>query len=212
MVAARETRQSLIAEQFVSARPGYEDVYLGDVFKLSNEKLGKHEIEPEVFSISKHDGIVLSSDYFDHRIASKDLDGYKILEPADWAYSTIHIDEGSIARNNTALSGVVSPMYTTMKWSTSDCDPGFFEVLLRSDVALNLYGNSAQGSVKRRKSLSFQRFAGLKFSVPKLSAQIELLEKVSMLDRSIEALALQLKTIHSLELSIMSEVFDVDAI
>ena len=78
---------------------GWCDVPLGDLFAQTSTRAREVE-EPPVFSITKYDGVVLAADYFDKRIASDSIANYKVLEPEDWAYSTIHIDEGSIARNN----------------------------------------------------------------------------------------------------------------
>lgn len=164
-------------------REGWVRVALGDVFELDNAKLGEHLEEPQVFSLSKYDGVVLASEYFDKRIASANLDGYKTLQPGEWAYSTIHVDEGSIARNNHGTVGVLSPMYTTMRWTGDEHDPQYFEVLLRSPAMLAAYRDNAQGSVNRRRSLPFRTFATLQVEVPPLEQQ----ERVVDLLRSADA-------------------------
>ena len=96
---------------------------------------------------------MLSDEYFDKRIASANLDAYKPILQDGWAYSTIHIDEGSIARNTLGCPGVISPMYTTMRWISEDDEPTFFELLLRSPQMLAKYRDNAQGSINRRRIL-----------------------------------------------------------
>jgi type I restriction enzyme S subunit len=169
-------------------RDGWTESTLGSVFQLSNRKLGKTQEEPEIFAISKYEGVVLARDYFDRRIASQSLDGYKVIGPNDWVYSTIHIDEGSIAVNHFPFAGVVSPMYTSMIWNSSQHDSRFFEYLLKSDEALIRYQENAQGSVNRRRSLSWKAFSDLTFLVPPLDEQRRIVDLVSSVDAYINAL------------------------
>lgn len=163
----------------------WKTIMLGDVLEVSNARLGEHSEEPPVFAISKYEGVVLSTDYHDRRVASDKLNTYKVLEPADWAYSTIHIDEGSIARNNHEFRGVVSPMYTIMTWKTPEHEPRYFEYLLRSPKMLGVYADMAQGSIDRRRSLSWKSFASIPVSVPSLDDQRRIVDLLSTLDVAI---------------------------
>lgn len=161
---------------------GWRQVCLGEVLSLDNKKLGFHTAEPEVLSLSKHDGFVPAVDYHDRRIASASLDGYKVIEPNGWAYSTIHIDEGSIARNTLGVAGVISPMYTTLDWVSEEHDPAFFAYLLRSDALINIYRTHAQGSINRRRSLSYKAFAAIGVCVPPLAVQRRIVDMMEHLD------------------------------
>ena len=164
---------------------------LGQVFEICNAKLGNHEVEPRVLSLSKYDGFVPSDEYFDKRIASANLDGYKIVHSGEWAYSTIHIDEGSIARNTLGHVGVISPMYTTMRWISTCHDPGYFELMLRSPDMVNRYQNAAQGTVNRRRSLPFSTFVGMSVRVPPLPVQRRIVDLMAHLDNQIARLRLE---------------------
>jgi hypothetical protein len=166
-------------------REGWRQVRLGEVFELSNTKLGPHAVEPQILSLSKYDGFVHADKLFDKRIASASLDGYKTVAPDEWAFSTIHIDEGSIARNHLGVVGAISPMYTTLRWVASEHHPGFFELLLRSPGLLRLYAENAQGSINRRRSLPFGRFADLVVEVPPLAVQRRIVDLIGVLDSEI---------------------------
>jgi type I restriction enzyme S subunit len=187
-------------------RDGWSEVTLGAVFQLSNRKLGKHKTEPEIFAISKYDGVVLAQEYFEKRIASKSLDGYKVIGPSDWVYSTIHIDEGSIAVNHFPFEGVVSPMYTSMNWSSGQHDASFFEYLLKSDGALIRYQENAQGTVNRRRSLSWKAFSDLVFAVPPLKEQKRIVDVVSSVDAYIDALQQQADTARTARNAVLHEL------
>lgn len=168
-------------------REGWHDVRLQDVFQIDNAKLGAHNAEPTVLSISKHDGVLPAAEYFDKRVASASLDGYKILPPEGWAYSTIHIDEGSIARNTLGHAGVVSPMYTTLRWTGENHSARLFEWLLRQDSMLETYRANAQGSINRRRSLPWERFSAITVQLPSLPEQNRIVDLIDAVDNAIEA-------------------------
>lgn len=167
-------------------REGWCEVPLGDVFALTSTRAGE-VADPPVFSVTKYNGVVLAADYFDKRIASESIANYKVLEPEDWAYSTIHIDEGSIARNNLGLRGVVSPMYTTMRFSAPEHDPRYYELLLRTGHMLARYKDVQQGSINRRRSLPWKVFCGIKVTVPALREQRRIVDMIGALDETIAA-------------------------
>jgi type I restriction enzyme S subunit len=175
-------------------REGWDEIELGSVFRVKNLRLGVHSEEPPVFAVSKYDGIVLASEYFDKRIASAKLDQYKVVAPTDWVYSTIHIDEGSITRNASSETGVVSPMYTTMTFDSRIHEPRYFELLLRSPRAISKYSEHAQGTVNRRRSLSFKAFSAISFMVPPLVEQRRIVDLIESVDNYITALETRAET------------------
>lgn len=167
-------------------REGWCVVPLGDVFAPTSTR-AREVAEPPVFSVTKYDGVVLAADYFDKRIASESIANYKVLEPEDWAYSTIHIDEGSIARNNLGLRGAVSPMYTTMRFAASEHDPRYYELLLRTGQMLARFKDVQQGSVNRRRSLPWKVFCGIEVTVPTLRKQRRIVDMIGAVDETIAA-------------------------
>ena len=189
-------------------REGWTETTLGSVFQLSNRKLGKLQEEPEIFAISKYEGVVLARDYFDRRIASQSLDGYKVIGPNDWVYSTIHIDEGSIAVNHFPFAGVVSPMYTSMIWDSLQHDSRFFEYLLKSDEALIRYQENAQGTVNRRRSLSWKTFSDLIFLVPPVAEQKRIVDVVSSVDTYIDSLQQQVDAARTARNAVLHELLE----
>lgn len=169
-------------------RDSWREIRLGELFEPTNNRLGEHREEPQVLSVTKYAGVVRAEDYFGKRVASANLDTYKVLGPDDWAYSTIHIDEGSIARNRLGTTGVVSPMYTTMRVkSTVTLLPEFCELVLRSQTMLNTFQRRQQGSINRRRSLPWSVFAEIEVPLPPLDEQRRIADLVGALETAIEA-------------------------
>jgi type I restriction enzyme S subunit len=186
-------------------RDGWQHVSLGDVFTLDNRRIGAHATEPRILSLSKYDGVVLASDYFDRRVASASLDGYKVLPVGSWAYSTIHIDEGSIARNHLA-DGVLSPMYTTLRWYSDQNEAAYFELLLRSPWMLDEYRSRAKGTVNRRRSLAFDAFSRIEVAVPPIDQQRRIVDLVE----AIESLRLHAEEQRSRALEFRDAVIEME--
>lgn len=161
---------------------------LGELFERDNRRLGAHDREPAILSLSKHEGFVHASDYFGKRIASEQLDGYKVVDPGGWAYSTIHIEEGSIACNATGVTGAISPMYTTMSWASDSDDPRYVEELLKQPSMLAIYRSRSRGTVNRRMSLNWDAFASIEVDLPSLDVQHRVVDITRALDASIASL------------------------
>ena len=168
-------------------REGWRTAKLRDLFAPSNARLGAHSAEPAVFSVSKYDGVIPAEDFFGKRVASADLSTYKLLPDQAWVYSTIHIDEGSIARNNLEADGVVSPMYTVMNWTSRLDDPRYVEHLLRSREMLATYADNAQGSINRRRSLAWKSFSQIEVKLPPLAEQQRIVDLIAAVDDATEA-------------------------
>jgi len=132
-----------------------------------------------VLSVTKHEGFVESLQYFRKRVFSRDTSDYKVVQRGEFAYSAIHLDEGAIALLGTHEAGLISPMYKVfrMKVPAEEVDPVFLLLVLKSQSLIERYKNLGKGSVKRRKSISFEKFASIRIPRPPSDAQKELAAK-----------------------------------
>lgn len=115
--------------------------------------------------------MVPSSEYFKKQVHSRDVEGYKIVARGQFAYATIHLDEGSIGVLNTADSCIISPMYTVFEVDSNRVHAPYFLRLLKSPWALSQYSLMGSGSVHRRRSISFEALARLEVKLPTLPEQ-----------------------------------------
>lgn len=150
-------------------------VELGELVKKTSETKGDSDIP--VFSVTKHSGFV--SDYFKKNVHSKDQSKYKVVNEGEFAYATIHLDEGSIGI--APEKAAVSPMYTTFRIASPDVDPQFLLRFLKSNVALSQYAILGTGSIERRKNINFEAFSRLTVPLPPLAEQQRIAE---ILDQS----------------------------
>lgn len=142
-------------------------VRLGDVATASGSKAGAAEYP--VYSVTKHRGFVPSENYFKKRVYSADTAKYKVVRSGEFAYATIHLDEGSIGI--APEDCVVSPMYTVFSVDSEKVIPEYLLYFMKSNQALREYGSMGNGSAHRRRSIPFKVLSNLEVPLPSLDEQ-----------------------------------------
>lgn len=145
-----------------------------------------------VYSVTKHSGFVPSLEYFKKQVFSKDISKYKVVEKGEFAYATIHLDEGSVGV--APERALISPMYTVFKIDPNQVDSRYLLAFLKSQRALHFYALVGQGAVHRRKSISLKALGHLEVPLPPLDEQHRI---AAILDRSARHLS---ATSHSSQL------------
>jgi type I restriction enzyme S subunit len=78
-------------------------------------------------------------------------------------------------------------MYTILRWTNEDHDPRYFEHLLRSPEMLATYGDMAQGSINRRRSLPWKSFSSISVQVPSIDEQRRIVDLIGAVNGAINA-------------------------
>lgn len=143
-------------------------VPLGVLVHPAGRKAGDDSGHP-VYSVTKHSGFVPSLEYFRKQVFSRDVNGYKLVEPGDFAYATIHLDEGSIGI--APEQALISPMYTVFRADETRVDPAYLIRYLKSPRALAYYGQVGKGAIHRRKAISLDALGSLPTPLPPLKEQ-----------------------------------------
>lgn len=165
-------------------------VPIGTLAQERDELLRDRE-PPMVMAVTKSEGMIPSKEYFQGRqIFSRDLGRYKLVRRNDFAYSTIHIDEGAIAVLRDIDEAIISPMYTVFELS-SKVNVDYFWYLLKSPAMVRVYGRLGQGSINRRKSVPFGTLAEIQVPLPSLQEQ----KKIAAILRSIDETIVQTQTV-----------------
>ncbi|EDQ31787.1 Restriction endonuclease S subunit [Hoeflea phototrophica DFL-43] len=143
--------------------------------------------EIPVLSVTKYDGFVPSEEYFKKKVFSADTENYKIVRRGQFAYATIHLDEGSIDRLTRFDVGLISPMYTVFEIDERQADPDFILRLFKFYAMNGQFDALGNGGVNRRKSISFSTLGKLSIPLPPLHEQRRIAEILSSVDEAIAA-------------------------
>lgn len=194
-------------------------VKLGEVAEQTNRRVG--ELDVPIYSVTKYDGFVPSSEYFKKRVFSMDIRKYKLCTAGDFAYATIHLDEGSIGISPVKCG--ISPMYTTFRLNSLNISPDYLLRYLKSSRALTQYLTLGSGSAERRKSIKFTDLRKMEIPFPPLGEQkriAEILGKTTGAISSVQKQIEQAKKLRSsivgmaskmaVELRAISEYFDIN--
>ncbi|MBS1140357.1 MAG: type restriction modification enzyme, subunit [Proteobacteria bacterium] len=149
---------------------GRRNVLLGKVAKAVSVRASTDCTDP-VYSVTKHAGMVPSSEYFKKQVFSRDIEGYKVVRRGQFAYATIHLDEGSIGLLDTVDRAVVSPMYTVFETDSAQVYGPYLLRLLKSERALSRYQTMGNGSVHRRRAIPFETLEKLEIALPDVEEQ-----------------------------------------
>lgn len=155
-------------------------VRLGDVAQEVSVKATAGHVLP-VYSVTKHVGFVPSLEFFKKQVFSRDTARYKLVRRDQFAYATIHLDEGSLGLLTSAEAVLISPMYTVFEVDTARVYPPYLYRALKSPKMMSAYSRLGKGSVHRRKAISFERLADLSINLPSFPEQRRIAE---ILDRA----------------------------
>lgn len=150
---------------------GWRSLAIGKFARALSERNNDRSSIP-VLSVTKHRGFVRSSEYFIKSVHSQNTSQYKVVRKGQFAYATIHLDEGSIDFLRDHEVGLISPMYTVFQIDASEVDGEFLFRGLKRLALRGQFDAYSNGGVNRRKSISFKDLATYKYSLPPLPEQL----------------------------------------
>lgn len=139
----------------------YEIRQLREVTTNNRNKIGQTK-EYKVLSAVNTGNLVLSDDYFDKQVYSKDIGKYLNVNKNDFAYNPARINIGSIGLNTFDFNCCVSPVYVTFSVDKDYID--FFDFYFKSKRFNAEVTLKASGSV--RQALNYNDFGMIEIPYP----------------------------------------------
>jgi type I restriction enzyme S subunit len=152
---------------------------------VEEKNIRNNGLSEAVLSVSNSKGFIPQDEQFDHVVASKDKNKYKIVNRGEFAYNPSRVNVGSIDLLTTLDIGILSPMYVVFKCN-SDLNNRYLYHFLKSDLFLQLIPKYTQGSV--RDSLSFDGLCSMKLYIPTLEEQLVYAQALDSIDDYIKKL------------------------
>jgi type I restriction enzyme, S subunit len=177
-------------------------ISLGELIFEPSQKLKKVE-KLSVWSVTKIQGFVNSSDFFSHQIHSINLEKYKVINPLDIAFNPSRINVGSVAINTSDDQGLVSPIYVVVKCNEK-IRPFFLFYFLKSELGLNKIKNFLEGSV--RQSLKFKNLSRIEIWLPSREEQDKIISNLINLDNLINSYEKILDSTKNLKHGLMQQI------
>jgi type I restriction enzyme, S subunit len=188
------------------APKGWQEIRIGKIAREISVR-NRDATNIPVLSVTKHNGFVRSSEYFSRSVHSEDTSNYKIVRKGQFAYATIHLDEGSIALLRDFDRGLISPMYTVFEiYSDRVCSDYLFRCLKRFALS-GRFDPYSNGGVNRRKSISFSDLKAFLFALPPLAEQRAIAEVLGAVEEAIAKQETIIYSIADVKLAVMRELF-----
>jgi type I restriction enzyme, S subunit len=183
---------------------GWKIERLGEFCTQNTVRAGDKHYTP--MSVSKVLGIVPQSEKFKKRVASANIQNYKVIRLNDFAYDPMLLWDGSINRNNRLLIGVVSPAYVVFSIDPTLASSDFLLHLFKSSLTKNFYISISKGTNTRRQKADFADFKNGEFLIPPLPEQKKIASILTSVDEVIENTQKQIDKLQDLKKATMNEL------
>ena len=134
--------------------------------------------EEELLTVSQYTGVTPRSQKNVNMFEAESLEGYKICKVGDIAANTMWLWAGAIGVSE--YEGVISPSYNLYRQSGENYNSKYLDYLLRCTPLVQCYESMSTGIRASRLRLYPQQFLSIKFPVPPMAEQVEI---VAYLDK-----------------------------
>ena len=212
LLATARTQKRALMQSLLTGRrrfPEFEgqdwtEVRIGKVASEVSER-NKEDGDITVISCTKTIGFVNSLDYFNKKVFSDDLTGYKIIRRDQIGYPSNHIEEGSIGIQNLYDIALVSPIYTVFEPSSA-IDPMFLFRVLKTDKYRQIFAAATNASVDRRGSLRWKAFSLIKVPLLSMAEQRRINEALGAADQEVADYVSQIEKLRSEKKALMQQL------
>jgi type I restriction enzyme S subunit len=185
----------------------WQVVRLGDEL-IEQKQKNRNEQSLPVYTISNVYGFILSDEFFEKQVYSRNLTNYKIVEKGDFAYNPYRVNVGSLALFRGDNPGLVSPAYTVFRVRSSDrLDPDFLLMLFKSSSLRSEIDRVAMSRGSVRRSLAYKDLSDFHIPLPPLPEQRAIAHVLRTVQRAKEATERVIQATQELKKSLMRYLF-----
>ncbi|MGB8952288.1 MAG: restriction endonuclease subunit S [Candidatus Aminicenantales bacterium] len=184
---------------------GWTHIKLGEYLtELSERNRRSDNNDMPVLSVTNKPGFVVSEEFFDRKVFSRDLSNYKVICEGQFAYNPSRVNVGSIARLKEFEKGLLSPMYVVFE-AKEALDSSYLDYWISSQRFSNLVKAGTQGSV--RDSLNFSSLSEFSFNLPPEIEQKKIVSILTCVDSVIDKTQDIINLTQTVKKGLMQELF-----
>lgn len=222
----RNIKQSLLNQMFVNVnRGGYAPLIrfngynnkwimltLNDISERITRKNTNNESSLPL-TVSAQYGLINQNDFFNSRIASKDVSGYYLIKNGEFAYNKSSSDGypfGAVKRLDRYKLGVLSTLYIIFALNKDKIDSDFLSIFFETDKWYEHISQRAAEGARNHGllNISSEDFLDLKILTPKSKNEQNLIAGyVSALDRLVEGTSSKLTKLRTMKQSLLQKMF-----
>lgn len=222
----RNIKQSLLNQMFVNVnRGGYAPLIrfngynnkwimltLNDISERITRKNTNNESSLPL-TVSAQYGLINQNDFFNSRIASKDVSGYYLIKNGEFAYNKSSSDGypfGAVKRLDRYKMGVLSTLYIIFALNKDKIDSDFLSIFFETDKWYEHISQRAAEGARNHGllNISSEDFLDLKILTPKFKNEQNLIAGyVSALDRLVEGTSSKLTKLRTMKQSLLQKMF-----
>lgn len=221
----RNIKQSLLNQMFINVNrgctplirfKGFEDewsvVALNDISERITRKNTNNESSLPL-TISAQYGLINQNDFFNSRIASKDVSGYYLIKKGEFAYNKSTSDGypvGAVKRLNKYEMGVLSTLYIIFALKKEKLNSDFLSAFFETGKwHEHIYQCASEGARNHGLlNISSDDFLKLKILAPKAKNEQALIsEFVMLMDRLVNESTDKLSKFRSMNHSLLQKMF-----
>lgn len=140
----------------------------------------------ELLTVSQYTGVTPRSQKNVNMFEAETLEGYKICENGDIAANTMWLWAGAIGVSR--YRGVISPSYNIYRQKDNVFNPTYLDYLLRATPLVQHYESLSTGIRASRLRLYPQQFLGIRYPVPPIEEQKEIVNYLKQKTGGMEVL------------------------
>lgn len=222
----RNIKQSLLNQMFVNVnRGGYAPLIrfngynnkwimltLNDISERITRKNTNNESSLPL-TVSAQYGLINQNDFFNSRIASKDVSGYYLIKNGEFAYNKSSSDGypfGAVKRLDRYKMGVLSTLYIIFALNKDKIDSDFLSIFFETDKWYEHISQRAAEGARNHGllNISSEDFLDLKILTPKSKNEQSLIAGyVSALGRLVEGTSSKLTKLRTMKQSLLQKMF-----
>ncbi len=183
----------------------WDYVAIKDICHQVSEKNNSASDYP-VLSCSKHDGFVDSLKYFNKKVYSDDISGYRVIPFGAFGFPSNHIEEGSIGHQTLYDFGLVSPIYVVFKANDKKVNNEYLYALLKTEHYRQIFSAATNASVDRRGSLRWKEFSMIHVPLPSRDEQDKIALTIKVVSSEIAVIQKKLEYLKQEKKALMQQL------